>query len=441
MSANKNKDNKDDTYFFIQEKIVPKTKNTKRKMIRYICSVTALAILFGAVSSLVFTTTNRWLGDLGQKEAKEPISLDEEDGKENLKEPVMTEEPGTEEGSKGSDKQKNELTDTDISGAYDIRSYQKMYSVMRSLSEQCKYSMVTVKAIKDITSWFDKEDSKESYGLIISIDRDYIYILCNYSSVQGVTKLEVEFFNEEATRAEYMDRNKETGIALLKVKKSSVTQRTNDRIQKAELGNSYQIGRGIPVLGLGAPDGTMNSMMIGYVTTPCIDKYIVDGKLGLYHTNLIENANGEGFFVDMDGKVVGIITHQYKKQSDQNIMSFLGITKLKPLIECLLNEKKMAYIGIKVSELSSNDVKKLNVSYGIYITEVLVRSPAFKQGLRAGDVITEVDGVSVSSVSALMDKLAERKSGEDMMFTIMRQAKVEYPKNSFTQKHITITLG
>lgn len=441
MSANKNIDDKDDSYLFIQEKIVPRTKNTKRKFMKYLCFIIILAILFGLISSLVFNVTNHFISGWNQKNTKEPISLDEEEGQEVVQEPFMSQQPGTESGDSSTEKKPEKLDDMDLYNAYGLHTYQKTYTVMRDLSEKCKYFMVTVRATKNITSWFEKGDSREGCGLIISKDKTYIYILCNYSKIEKVDKLEVEFFNEEDARAEYIRYNKETGLALLKVKTSSLTRRTNIKIQKAELGNSYQIGCGMPVLGLGAPDGTISSIAIGYVTAPCINKGITDGILGLYHTNLMENASGEGFFVNMDGKVVGIITHQYKDESDQKILSFLGITKLKPLIQCLLNDKDMAYLGAKISEVSSSDMKKLNVKYGIYVTDIIARSPAFKQGLRAGDVITEVDGSSVSSPSALMSGLAEREAGDEIEFTIMRQTKVEYPKNSFAEKHIKITLG
>ena len=68
------------------------------------------------------------------------------------------------------------------------------------------------------------------------------------------------------------------------------------------------------------------------------------------------------------------------------------------------------------------------------------KSPAFKEGLKAGDVITEIDGTSISSVSALTAKLDSKAPGDTMKFTITRQSKVEYPKASFEQKHITVTL-
>ncbi len=439
MKVSKDRDENTEEFSFIQEKIVPKPKNTKKKMLRLTCYVVLLGVIFGLVSSFTFQISQRVMKGWNKEEKKEHISLGGETESEvnNL----ISQAPGMEDRNQElTNQQIDKITGYDVSQAYDIRAYQKMYSVLRELANESRYSMVTVFAIKDITSWFDKENYVQGYGIIIRIQDDSIYILCNYNKVKEANKLEVEFFNEETVRAEFMDYNKETSLALLKVKCSVLSRRTKVKIKEAEFGNPYEIGRGTPVMGLGAPDGTMNSMQIGYITARRIDKYIVDGRIGLYHTSIMENPLGEGYIVDMGGKVIGIITHLFKEKSDQNIMSFLDITHLKPIIEAMLNEKKIPYLGVKVSAILSRNMKNLNVNYGVYITDVIANSPAFKKGIRPGDVITQIDETSISSVAGLMRKLAEKESGDKIRFTIMRQTKIEYPKVHFSEHVISVTL-
>lgn len=440
MNAKGNRDKNQDEYSFIQEKVAPKTKNTKKKFLRYALFTIALGVIFGIISSLVFNVSNHVIGNWNQEEnRKETISLEDNEEETEEQNPLVTPMEDKEDTAQSYDITE-ELTDQDIYRAFDLRSYQKIYNLMRNLSEEQKMSMVTVIGVTDITSWFEVENSELSYGIILSIEADYIYILCNYSKVNDVNKIKVEFFNKETVCAELMDYDKETELCILKVKSDSITQRTRAKIEETQFGDSYQLTYGNPILGLGSPDGTMYSMEIGYITTPCINKYIVDGKLDLYHTNIVENPYGEGFFVNMEGKVIGVITHKYKGESDANIMSFTGISKLKPIIESMLNEKERAYLGVKVCDLSNDDAKTLNVNYGIYVTDVVAKSPAFKEGLKAGDVITEIDGISVSSVSALTTKLDDKEPGDTMEFSITRQSKVEYPKVSFEEKHIAVTL-
>lgn len=438
MSMNNQQDQRDEEYSFIQEKVIPKRKNTKKKVLKSICITVLLAVVFGVVSSLAFNMSNYLIGKQDKKEKAEPISLSEQEEVLVSQEPVMTEEAvsGEEETPKTTG-----ISDQDIFRAFDLKAYQKVYSVMRNLSEKFKYSMVTVLKYSNDTNVFEVQNSEESYGIILTIEEDYLYVLCNYSRVKDANKLKVEFYNSEAVRAVFMGYDKETGLAILKVKNVSISQRTRVKIKEADLGDSYHLTYGMPVLGLGEPDGTMYSMQIGYITAPVIDKYIVDGKLGFYHTSIPENQYGEGIFINTEGKVVGIITHQYKEDADENMMCFLGISKLKPAIERILNERDKAYLGVKVSELSSDDVKKLNVNYGIYITDIVANSPAFKKGLKVGDVITEIDGVSVSSVAGLMSKIEACVPEDKLTFKIMRRKVKEYPNSKFEEKHITVELG
>lgn len=440
MKENKDGHDYKEKYSFIQEKIVPKPKNTKKKLFRITCYTIVLGLIFGVVSSFTFHLSEYTMKKWSSEEPKEPISLT--DGSDESVEKAIVQTPSVVANDKNMNNQKDKITPYDISQTYDIRSYEKMYSVLKQLANESRYSMVTVSAVKDATSWFDKKNSEQSYGLIIRIQADYIYILCNYKKIKNANKIVVEFFNQETVRAKFMGCHKETSLALLKVKSKLISGRTKGKIKEAVLGNPYQIGCGTPVLGLGAPDGTMKSIAAGYITAQRIDKSIVDGKLGIYHTSVVENPYGEGFFINMDGKVLGVITHCYKEKSDQNIMSFIDIMQLKPIIESMLNEKKTSYLGVKVSsELSSNDLKKLNVSYGVYITDIIVNSPAFKQGLRTGDVITQIDDTSISSVAGLMAKIAEKEPGDKMKFTIMRESKSEYPKVVFHERTVTVTMG
>lgn len=436
MSTNKDYDVNEEKFSFIQEKVAPRAKNTKKKLLRTFGMTVLLAIIFGFISSFVFYITNQTMEKWENQEQKEPIVLEDE-----LEEstPLIT---GVEEEQEVPNEPatKSEITDQDIFRALNIKSYQKLFNLMRNMAENMKYSMVTVLKVSNISNWFEMEKNEENYGLILSIEQDYIYVLCNYSYIKGANKIKVAFYNNEIARAELVDYDKETKLAIVKVKVRSATQRTKSKIVEAELGDSYQLSYGVPVLGLGAPDGTMYSMQIGYITAPCIDKYIVDGKLGFYHTSIAENAYGEGFFINMDGKVIGIITHDYKEESDESIMCFLGISKLKAIIERMLNNQSKAYLGVKVSELSSDVAEKLNVSYGIYVTDVIANSPAFKKGLKGNDVITEIDGTSVSSVAGLMSKIEEHKPGDTMTFKITRQVVSEYLKTSFEEKTITVKL-
>lgn len=447
MSAYKKPEKNEEEYSFIQEHVMPRTKNTKKKYFRYLCVTIVLGIVFGIVSSATLNISNHVLGKCKKEEPVKPISLEDDGQQKNSGKTQLTDVQDTasnkiQVAEKIQDnKIKEHLTDEEVSRLMGIKSYERFYTLMRDLFDETKQAMVSVLSVSEAASWFGVENIRTSYGLILKKDENSIYVLCNYNEVKDVGKIRVEFFNEEVVKAQLMDYDKQTSLAILKVKTKLVTESTYKKIKEIGIGDSYQIKVGSPVLGLGAPDGSVKSMQIGYVTAECIDRYVVDGKLTMYHTSIVDNPYAEGFFVDMEGRLVGIITHSFKEEQEQNSMCFLGISKLRKIIEDLLNQRDVAYLGVKVCDMSSDDVKKLNVDFGIYVTDVVSKSPAFKSGLKSGDVITAIDGTSVSSVAALMRKLASKEPGEEMKLNISRQKKAEYPKISFEEKQIRIELG
>lgn len=446
MSANNKLDENDQEYSFIQEHVMPRTKNTKKKFIRYLCVTVVLGIVFGIVSSVTFSITNHFIGYKKEGPPK-PISLAMDGNDKDGEEPQATGARDTDNSNiQGTEppkenKPKKHFSDEEISRLIGIKSYQRLYALMKDLADETKYSMVSVLSVSEATSWFNVENTETSYGAIIKMEDDSIYVLCNYNNVKDVSKIRVEFYNEEVVKAQLMDYDKLTSLAILKVKAKLVTDSTFKKIKEIGIGDSYQISAGSPVLGLGAPDGTVKSMQFGYVTAQVIDRYVVDGKLSMYHTSIAENPFGEGFFVDMNGRLIGLITHSFKEDEDANSMCFLGISKLRPIIEDMLNQRESAYLGVKVCDMSSDDVEKLNVHFGIYVTDVVAKSPAFLAGLKSGDVITAIDGTSVSSVAALMSKLGDKNPGDEMNLVVTRQKRAEYPKLSFEEKRIKVELG
>lgn len=441
MSAYNKLGENDDEYSFIQEHVMPRTKNTKKKYIRYLCVTVVLGIVFGIVSSVVFSITNHFIGEK-KEEPPKPISLEATGEHKDGVKPQATDNSKIQETEPLQDsKTKKHLSDEEISRLMGIKSYQRLYSLMKELADEKKHSMVSVLSVSEAASWFNVENTETSYGLIIKIEEDSIYVMCNYNDVRDVSKIRVEFYNEEVVKAQLMDYDKLTSLAILKIRAKLITQSTLKRIEEIGIGDSYQLAAGSPVLGLGAPDGLVKSMQFGYVTAEGIDRYVVDGKLCIYHTSIAENPFGEGFFVDMNGRLIGFITHSFKEEEDANSMCFLGISKLRPIIEDMLNQREAAYLGVKVCDMSSDDVEKLNVHFGIYVTDVVAKSPAFRAGLKSGDVITAIDGTSVSSVAALMTKLGDKEPGDEMDLTITRQKRAEYPKLSFQEKRIKVVLG
>lgn len=88
-------------------------------------------------------------------------------------------------------------------------------------------------------------------------------------------------------------------------------------------------------------------------------------------------------------------------------------------------------LGVSVQPLGPELADYFGVKSGLLVASVQKASPADKAGLKAGDVITEVDGHEVSSASELISALPKGNDAHDVNLTVMRvkkELKVKLPK-------------
>ena len=81
-------------------------------------------------------------------------------------------------------------------------------------------------------------------------------------------------------------------------------------------------------------------------------------------------------------------------------------------------------IGTGVTHLTDQLAQYFGVDGGVLINNVLPNSPAAKAGLKAGDVIVEMDGLAVSGAFGLFNAINEKKEG-DVTLKFVRDRKVQ----------------
>lgn len=83
------------------------------------------------------------------------------------------------------------------------------------------------------------------------------------------------------------------------------------------------------------------------------------------------------------------------------------------------------YLGISLEDFSDDDRKALGITGGVKLGEV--RGPAEKAGLKAGDVLVELDGEAVTE-ETLGDLVGKHKPGETLSAVLLRGKKRETVK-------------
>ena len=276
-------------------------------------------------------------------------------------------------------------------------------------------------------------------GIIISDDG---YILTNnhvvssstsesnsYYQITDAGKVTVTLFGDET---EYEDKivgqDEQTDLAVIKIEKTGLT--------KAEFADSDSVKVGEFAMAVGNPvnmDSTVTTGIVSAVNRKITDS---DGKTYtcIQTDAAINSGNSGGALVNSEGKVIGINTLKLSGTGIEGIGFAIPINSTTDITSQLIQYSKVKrpFIGISGIDLNAETAKTYNLVEGVYVKSVEDFSAAEKAGLKAGDVIIEVEGKSIKTMNELNEVKNSHKIGDELKLKINRNG---------TEKEITLTLG
>ena len=418
LERNIMQENKQDKYEFISEKIKEKPVN-KKKLVYHVCFVVLLAVLFGIVASVTFVLCQPKIDDLLHPKEDPTITIPKDEPEQETE----TEEPDTET-------ETNE-PDSEAQIVYEqltLDDFQTLQNEMYAIGKQANKFIVAVTGVKSNTDWFNNayESKGQGSGIIIANSGQELLILTERKVIAGASSVYVTFVNDTSVEASIKKYDGNTGITVLSVPVDEIDNDTMNLISVAVLGNSLAITQGTLALAVGSPLGTNYSILTGNITSSAYSISTIDANYDIFTTDIVGSKNGSGALINLNGEVIGLVTQGYSSEGDQNTLTAISISELKPVIEMLSNNKDIPYIGLEITTVTNTIAKENDIPKGVYIKEVKMDSPAMAAGLQSGDVITEIDGEAVISVDGYQTKLLSLTPGDVANVTIQRQGNDGY---------------
>lgn len=439
---------------FMREEIRQRPLN-KRKFLRRTAVTAFLAVLFGAIACTVFLVLEPLINQaINPVEDTAPVTLSETTVTEEMSpEDMIASDEEIQQAEV--EKKAASLVDTDAIAAEvqskvqeemaakeqtqeqvsELSSYRQIYAALRALAEETAKSVVTVTVVTSDYDWAGDvySSSGSESGLIVALHEKDILILTGADAYEEAEEIRVEFHDGQQAAAQLVSSDSVTGITILRVAESSLSGPVaeNEEIAAAVLGTGEDLV-GQPVIAIGNPAGTENSIGCGMVTNAELLLDVTDSALTQITTDIAGSTQGNGVLVDLDGRVVGWIDMQYRAVSAQNLLCGMGITELKPLIEKMSNEIRMGYLGIHGTDVPEKVQEEQGIPAGAYILRTQMDSPAMNAGIQSGDVITSAGGQKVESYQDLVDILTESRSGRQLAITAMRRGSSGYHSVSLT---------
>lgn len=271
-------------------------------------------------------------------------------------------------------------------------------------------------------------------GFLISADG---YIVTNYHVIDKATTVVITTYDGQSLKATVVGYDSANDIALLKV-----TGGVN--MPFVTLGSSDKMVVGDQVVAIGNPLGDLTSTLtVGYISAK--DRVLsTDGSvINMLQTDAAINAgNSGGPLFNMSGEVIGIITAKYSGNSSSGAsIEGLGFAIPTDDVVGILEDLKQygyvtgAYMGVYVRDVETS-AQSYGIPAGVYVDEVTKGYCAEKAGIRAGDIIVNVGGYDVNSITSLTRALRRFKAGETTSVTVYRNGQNVYLTITFDEKPV-----
>ena len=313
-----------------------------------------------------------------------------------------------------------------------VEAYRNLQKELKSIAVDCEKAVVQVTGIKSEMDYFNAsyENEQQVSGITIAEDEENYFILTENAPLTDAEKIVVRFANLQSYEAGMIRADANTGLAVIHVSKEQIDQELRENIQIAELGSSYSLVRGEPVIAVGSPMGIEGMTCVGSITSSGSDISMYDTHYHLYTTDINGTQSGSGVLVDLDGKVTGII-RQSLGTSGGSVIQALGISEITGLIDTLTNNEARPYAGIRGETVTAPLSEKTEIPQGVLIREVETDAPAMLAGLMQFDVIIKVNERNIASVTDYVSALSECKPGQDIHITALRKGPESYEEMRF----------
>lgn len=151
-----------------------------------------------------------------------------------------------------------------------------------------------------------------------------------------------------------------------------------------------------------------------------------DSNYKFLTTDIYGSSGASGILINLKGQVIGMIDLSYNASDMRNMISAVGITELKGLVENLSNNRSIAYFGVYGADVTREANEELGVPFGAYITEIDMDSPAMNAGIQSGDVVIRIGDKEVGGYQDLVKALLTLRAEETVKVGLMRQGPEGY---------------
>ncbi|GFZ34173.1 serine protease [Clostridium zeae] len=286
-------------------------------------------------------------------------------------------------------------------------------------------SSIVSKVSPSIVSISNKEDNfniNSNTNVTGIIYKEDGYIVTNYSAISMFDKILVKRagMGIKIEQGRMIGYDKTTDLAVIKI--------DSDKLPVVKISDLSDVREGSSAIALGncIGDDYIGLVTSGIITSTNIRFNFENAELGkqsirTFQTNAIINReNNGGVLTDVYGEVIGInnlpATNKY---SSQGLGIAINIQDAKKIIDSIIsdNEVKLVNLGFRGWNLTSKQNKDIE---GVYVESIVPKGSADIAGMKALDIIIEMDGRKIKTLTEINDVINSHNVGDNISCKVLR---------------------
>lgn len=254
-------------------------------------------------------------------------------------------------------------------------------------------------------------------GFFISADG---YVVTNNHVVDGASEVDVTMTDGKSYTAKVIGTDPRTDVALLKVdgkgdfpwvKLAASAPRVGDWV--VAVGNPFGLGGTVTA-------GIVSARGRDIGSGPYDDFIQIDAP--------INRGNSGGPTFGLNGEVIGVNTAIVSPSGGNVGIAFaIPSETVSEVVDALKSGGSVArgYVGVQIQPVSDEVAEALNLkdTQGALIAQVQAGTPGEKAGLKAGDVVTAIDGQTIKDSREMSREIARKKPGVTVQLSVLRDGK------------------
>jgi Do/DeqQ family serine protease len=266
-----------------------------------------------------------------------------------------------------------------------------------------------------------RERQFQSAGSGVIVDAKNGYIITNYHVIENANEITVTLLDNRSFSAKVLGSDEGADIALLQAKQPNLVSMA--------LGDSSRLEVGDYVVAIGNPFGLQHTVTAGIVSALGRTGINPEGYEDFIQTDAsINPGNSGGALVNLRGELVGINSAILSGSGGNIGIGFaIPVNMAKGVMDQLIKygQVKRGVLGVNIYDVTPDVAKEFGLAdaSGALVAGVTQGSAADRAGVKTGDIIVSINGVTMKSARELRNAIGMLRIGDQVDIGLLRDGK------------------